>query len=88
VEKRWKSRGPNLCKWKHAKKAASATATTEAILITGVIKAKHQRDIMTLDIPGCISASADSPGWRQCHDEDQRTTSQHFCEICTEVHTS
>jgi len=79
---------PELVQMEACKKAASATATTEAILITGVIKAKHQRDIMTLDIPGCISASADSPGWRQCHDEDQRTTSQHFCEICTEVHTS
>eukprot|EP00957_Ditylum_brightwellii_P200690 15299047-Ditylum_brightwellii.AAC.1 len=32
-------------------KAASPTAATEAILITGVIKAKQNRNIMMLDIP-------------------------------------
>eukprot|EP00957_Ditylum_brightwellii_P185371 14115004-Ditylum_brightwellii.AAC.1 len=34
--------------------AASPTATTEAILITGVIEAKQQRDIMMLDIPNAF----------------------------------
>jgi hypothetical protein len=34
--------------------AASPTAATEAILITGVIEAKQGRDIMTLDIPNAF----------------------------------
>jgi hypothetical protein len=35
--------------------AASPTAAKEAILITGVIEAKQQRDIMTLDIPNTFA---------------------------------
>ena len=34
--------------------AASPTAATEAILITGVIEAKQRRDVMTLDIPNAF----------------------------------
>eukprot|EP00957_Ditylum_brightwellii_P059845 4543513-Ditylum_brightwellii.AAC.1 len=34
--------------------AASPTAATEAILITGVIEAKQNRNIMTLDIPNAF----------------------------------
>eukprot|EP00543_Licmophora_paradoxa_P004739 CAMPEP_0202454640 /NCGR_PEP_ID=MMETSP1360-20130828/12319_1 /ASSEMBLY_ACC=CAM_ASM_000848 /TAXON_ID=515479 /ORGANISM="Licmophora paradoxa, Strain CCMP2313" /LENGTH=74 /DNA_ID=CAMNT_0049073999 /DNA_START=252 /DNA_END=472 /DNA_ORIENTATION=+ len=31
--------------------ATSPTTSTEAILITGVIEAKQERDVITLDIP-------------------------------------
>jgi hypothetical protein len=34
--------------------AASPTAMTESILITGVIEAKQQRDVMTADIPNAF----------------------------------
>ena len=31
--------------------ASSPTVVTESIIITGVIEAKHKRDVITLDIP-------------------------------------
>lgn len=34
--------------------AASPTAATEAIMITGVIEAKQRRDVMTLDVPNAF----------------------------------
>ena len=34
--------------------AASPTASTDSVLITGVIEAKQQRDVMTLDIPNAF----------------------------------
>eukprot|EP00957_Ditylum_brightwellii_P149872 11414223-Ditylum_brightwellii.AAC.1 len=39
------------CTYITREEATSPAAATEAILITGVIKVKQQRDIMTLDIP-------------------------------------
>ena len=35
--------------------AASPTASTDAIMITGVIDAKQNRDVMTLDIPNAFT---------------------------------
>jgi hypothetical protein len=40
--------------WLSWEDAASPTAALESILITGVIKAKEQRDIMTCDIPNAF----------------------------------
>jgi hypothetical protein len=36
------------------KDAASPTAALESIMITGVIKAKEERDVMTCDIPNAF----------------------------------
>jgi hypothetical protein len=40
--------------WLSRKDAASPTAALESIIITGVIKAKEQRDVMTCDIPNAF----------------------------------
>ena len=42
--------------------AASPTASTDSILITGVIEAKQQHDIMTLDIPNAFVQTPISQG--------------------------
>ena len=34
--------------------ATSPTAATESILLTGVVEAKQNRDIMTLDVPNAF----------------------------------
>eukprot|EP00957_Ditylum_brightwellii_P057453 4356106-Ditylum_brightwellii.AAC.1 len=46
--------GSKQCTYITREEASSPTATTEAILITGVIKVKQQRDIMMLDIPNAF----------------------------------
>jgi hypothetical protein len=40
--------------WLSLKDAASPTAALESIMITGVIEAKEERDIMTCDIPNAF----------------------------------
>jgi hypothetical protein len=40
--------------WLSRKDAASPTAALESIMITGVIEAKEQRDVMTCDIPNAF----------------------------------
>ena len=42
--------------------AASPTASTDSVLITGVIEAKQKRDIMTLDIPNAFVQTSIPPG--------------------------
>jgi hypothetical protein len=43
--------GKPTSEWLSREDAASPTTALESIMITGVIKAKEQRDVMTCDIP-------------------------------------
>jgi hypothetical protein len=43
--------GKPTSKWLLREDVASPTAALESIMITGVIKAKEERDVMTCDIP-------------------------------------
>jgi hypothetical protein len=57
-DKRMKGRmvynGKPTREWLSREDAASPTAALESILITGVIEAKEERDVMTCDIPNAF----------------------------------
>jgi hypothetical protein len=46
--------GSTQCAYIAREEASSPTAASEAIIITGVIDAKQNRDVMTLDIPNAF----------------------------------
>ena len=43
--------GKPSCEWLTREDAASPTASLESIMITGVIDAKEEQDVMTADVP-------------------------------------
>ena len=46
--------GKPSCEWLTREDAASPTASLESIMITGVIDAKEERDVMTADVPNAF----------------------------------
>ena len=43
--------------WTNKEETVSPTVATESVLLTSVIKAKEQQDVMTVDIPGAFMQS-------------------------------
>jgi len=66
--------------------AASPTAATEAILLTGVIKAKQCRDIMTLDNPNSFLQTQIPQDGDKVMIQIRETLLDILCEICPGVY--
>jgi hypothetical protein len=62
--------------WLSQEDAASPTAALESILITGVIEAKEERDVMTCNIPNAF-IQAYLPKKEPGEDRDHRSASRH-----------
>ena len=68
--------------------AASPTASTEAVLITGVIDAKQNRDVMTLDIPNAFVQTKIPEGEEKIIMKIRGALVDILCEIAPEVYES
>ena len=68
--------------------AASPTASTEAVLITGVIDAKQNRDVMTLDIPNAFVQTKIPKGEEKNIMKIRGALVDILCEIAPEVYES
>ena len=66
--------------------AASPTASTDCVLITGVIEAKQQRDIMTLDIPNAFVQTSIPPGEEKVIKKIRGVLVDILCELAPEVY--
>jgi len=66
--------------------AASPTASTEAVILTGVIDAKQNRDVMTLDIPNAFVQTEIPEGEEKIIIKIRRALVDILCEIAPEVY--
>jgi hypothetical protein len=66
--------------------AASPTASTEAVLLTGVIDAKQRRDVMTLDIPNAFVQTKIPEGEEKIIMKIRGALVDILCEIAPEVY--
>jgi len=67
--------GKGTREWISKHEAASPTAYVESIMITGVIDAKENRDVMTVDVPNAFIQANMPKVKRQSNDEDYRSAS-------------
>eukprot|EP00543_Licmophora_paradoxa_P010625 CAMPEP_0202466662 /NCGR_PEP_ID=MMETSP1360-20130828/69430_1 /ASSEMBLY_ACC=CAM_ASM_000848 /TAXON_ID=515479 /ORGANISM="Licmophora paradoxa, Strain CCMP2313" /LENGTH=141 /DNA_ID=CAMNT_0049090879 /DNA_START=1 /DNA_END=423 /DNA_ORIENTATION=+ len=66
--------------------ASSPTASSEAILITGVVEAKQHRDVMTLDIPNAFVQTSVPQDGDKIVMKIRGTLVDILCPICPEVY--
>ena len=66
--------------------AASPTASTDSVLITGVIEAKQRRDIMTLDIPNAFVQTPITRGDERVIMKIRGVLVDILCELAPEVY--
>jgi len=68
--------------------AASPTASTDSVLITGVIEAKQRRDIMTLDIPNAFVQTPIPKGEERIIMKIRGVLVDILCQLAPEEYTS